>query len=314
MRRRAFLWSTSTLYIGIVLLMLSNQNGAMINLSSDAASNRMTSDRLQLAAYNVLLDLNRYLSHTTTEQIFLLAQAGQPPKGLESMIRTDYWIERMVASLKQDGVGAEITITNLEVSPHQNPRDLVQMTSLSLPVTHALYEGAVDINCDLSVTLTQPKPFTRIHTDFKVRTLSPTRIFGLLQQSENLKNLMEKQMRGWLEGEQPQKIAAATASKLERLIQQFYRNASKEDYRGECRFTVEVRRSAVHRFEVQLKLEGSSLTDLSPFSYTIVASERRQISLNTDRTFSMIHSPPTDAGGPDWARVVGTVTSPSHTT
>jgi len=311
MRRKAFLWSTSTLYIGIVLLLLSNQNGAMINLFSDTASNRMASDRLQLAAYNVLLDLNRYLSRTTTEQIYLLTQEGQPITGLESRIRTDYWTERMGAYLKQDEVEATIVITNLEIVRHQSPRDLVQMSSLSLPAAHALFEGAVDINCDLSVTLKLSKPYASTHSSFKIRTLSPARIFGLLEQTEKLNELMQKELHDWPDGDQSQTVAERVASRLTESVERFYLSATKAGYSGRTRFSIDVTRSSTHRFDVQLKLEGSNITDLSEFSYALVDAKPRRIALTRDMTFSTNYIAPTDAGGPDRAQVEGTILSPA---
>lgn len=280
MKRNAFLWSGAVIYLCIILLVFSLSHYGIIDLMDRSAYMRATADRLHFVSYNLLFDLNSYLSREVGTVARIMGENGGEPRELASFLDIDRWLGITRSWLDEEEFLHTVSVQMLGVSPHGKGefRDLVQLNQLGLPKKYRYYDGAIDIDALLLVSLTDTRVGVSRNVEFRIRSLCPIRIFLLHDLSHEFVNRVAESMRTWPMGTDAQDLAESISQGVVACARGFLEEIRSLLFRGRVEYYVWTTRTTASLYEVVIALNLVEITDIGEFSFIVSDSSLQRVS------------------------------------
>jgi len=242
----------------------------------EAADTRASADRVYKIAYNVFFDFNLYLSREVGRAAFQICERGGDPGDLASYIDLQHWLRLTHSWLDQEGLSSNLSVHGIQLYPHRegDSRDLVQLSQLGLPKGHVRYEGSINLDAVLFISVGDARTGVSRDTEFHVRSLCPIRIFLLKDLSYSFAARVTENLGAWMRGRDAQDLAENISRGIVDHAENFLWDIRQDLFRGRCEYHVWTSRIGTSLFEVSISLNLLELTDMGEFSFVVSGSQR----------------------------------------
>ncbi len=280
MSKNAFLWSGAVIYLCLILLTFSFSQYGITSIVSKSADTRAIADRLYKTSYNLLFDLNLYLSRELGRVASEICDRGGDPRDLGFGLYVDPWLGSVDSWLNEEGFSSTVSVRELRLYPHKNgdSRDLVQLHQLGLPKEYQHYEGAINIDALLTISLGDTRTGVSRSTEFYIRSLCPIRIFLLSDLSHSFIGEVAESVEAWMEGRDAEDLAENISRGIVDCAKSFLWRLRGELFQGRIEYHVYAERFQGSLFEVSIILRLIELTDMGEFSFIISDSLSHRVS------------------------------------
>lgn len=280
MKKNAFLWSSAVISLCVLLLVFSLSHYAMMDLVDESAYTRASADRLYIVSYNLLFDLNSYLSREIAEAANRICERGGSPQDLKYYVELSRWFGLTGTWLDEEEFSSSISIQDLRFSCHKRgqSRDLVQLSQLQLPSEYRYYEGSINIDALLFVSLRDTQTGILRRTQFRVRSLCPIRIFLLHDLSHSFITRVTERLETWTNGKDAGDLAENISRGIVNTARDFLLEIHPQFFRGRVEYHVWTNRIEKSLFEVSILLGLVEITDMGEFSFSLSSSQLRRVS------------------------------------
>jgi len=309
--KNAFLWSIAIVYLLVILVFCSISQNSAAELIAQTAANRMAADRLELAAYNLLFDLNEYLHKKIGIELYLLAKNGENPNQLVYELSAAEWIKTAETWLKANGIAAFIVIQDIRTNRHtqNDKRDLILMSTLGIPQEFEFYEGAVDIDAVITTRLVDTSTQATFLVKFNIKSLHPVRIYDLCTMSGILCKRVTSEIRSWAKGTNAERIALNLKKELRKFLVSFLNGVSQSFYSGQVSYRIIVRKTSAVQYIINLHLMKIELTDMSKYAFVLIDKRFVRVSYITSFKISLKYLTATSKAGPKQIAIDGVVSN-----
>lgn len=280
MRKNAFLWSGAVIYLCLILLIFSFSQYGMVSIFSRSADTRATADRLYKVSYNLLFDLNLYLSREIGRVSNEICGRGGDPRDLEVGLDVNPWLRLVDSWLTEEGISSIVSIRELRLYSYHNgdSRDLVQLYQLGFPREYRYYKGAINIDVVLSISLTDTQAGVSRDTEFRIRSLCPIRFFLLYDLSHSFVVNVAERAGAWMKGRDARDLAESISRGIVGCAEDFLWRLRSELFQGRVEYHIWTERLGGSLFEVSIVLCLIELTDMGEFSFVVYDSSYHRVS------------------------------------
>ncbi len=251
-----------------------------MSLVDESAYTRASADRLYIVSYNILFDLNSYLSYEIAEATNLICKRGGNPQDLNSYVDLSRWVGLVGTWLDEEEFSYSISVQDLRFSRHQKgqSRDLVQLSQLKLPSEYRYYEGSINIDALLIVSLRDTQTGILRRTEFRIRSLCPIRIFLLHDFSYSFITRVTECLRAWTIGQDAGDLAENISAGIVGTARDFLWEIRPQLFRGRIEYHIRTSRIEKSVFEVSIVLGLVEITDIGEFSFSLSDSQLYRVS------------------------------------
>lgn len=304
----AFIWSATAICVGIILLSCSTSENFASTLLLNMNSNRMASDKLQLATQNALFDLNQYLYCIAGGEIYHLAAMGEDPQTLSANLwaRMPNWINSFNEGLLGRDIQSEIAVEDVKIDPYTLEKrvDFIQLNSIGFS-TYPFQDGSVAISASLKIKLTDKINHARFEKFFRIQIIHPVRLYGLYDEFNNLQSMVNNLSCNWCYGNTTYAIARNVEVNLVSVVSTFLAKLSVKNFHGKIAYVITCTKNGSNSCRVDVVLTGIELTDLS--GYVQLNSIMEHVTLKANFGVEVLYTNGFGLGGLDRIQLVNKV-------